>query len=157
MYLTQLYNPISYTISSIEEKKINLTSYSDFILKIENNRSLLYPDIKSLLNTIIIQENNQLNYSQIIDEAFKNYDNIIHKRGDLFGDLSNLCVCSLCLMIAAKLTFSLRDYHDDWKTDLYTFFWVNFIFLFCFIKLKERIFRKHCKSCFLRLLVFYFD
>jgi hypothetical protein len=145
-FFNQIFNPISFTISSIEEKDYTFKTYNDYINEIDKNKSLVKPDLKTLLNKIIYRnpaKSNNSEYNQtitkLIDFAAGNYTEIENIKIDILGDVVNFAVLAVFLIVAAMLTFALRNYNDDWRSDMRIYFLVknffiyNFLFIFlCF-------------------------
>lgn len=130
-FFSQIFNPISFTISSIEEKSFTFKTYNDYINEIDKNKSLLKADLKTLLDIIIYREpsqNSNATYNETIKNLIQyssdNYIEIEKVKLDILGDIVNYAVLSIFLVIAAILTFALRNYNDDWRIDMRFYFLV---------------------------------
>jgi hypothetical protein len=135
-FFNQIFNPISFTISSIEEKGIDFKSSREYIKEIEKNKTLLNINFQELLSKIVYRNQSQLandSYYQsienAIDTAHKNNAGIEEIKLDILGEIVNYAILSIFLIISAMLTFALRNYNDDWRIDMRIYFLVKFLFL----------------------------
>lgn len=130
-YFNQIFNPISYTITSLEEKNITFKSYTDYIIEIDQNKTLAKADLKTLLNkTIYIDPNKNISQTyinKIIEYANGNQTEIEKIKLDILGDIVNYAILSVFLIIAAMLTFALRNISNDWRNDMRVHFLVCLI------------------------------
>jgi len=138
-FFNQIFNPISFTISLIEEKGVKFKSYSEYIKEIDKNKTLLNINFKELLYKIVDRNKSRLanesstqRITDAIDLAYKNYTEIEIIKFDILGEIINYAILSIFLIISAILTFALRNYNDDWRIDMRIYFLVKFLFFIIF-------------------------
>ncbi len=137
LFFNQIFNPISFTISSLEERNFTFKGYSEYINEIDKNKTLIQADLRTLLDKIIYRNPNQKDnatYNKTIedeiDKSYKNYLTIEKIKLDILGDIVNYAVLSIFLIIAAMLTFALRNNSDDWRVEMRIYFLVLTLFVF---------------------------
>jgi hypothetical protein len=144
-FFEQIFNPISFTITSLEERNFTFINYNDYLREIDKNQSLrnINPNLTDLLKTIINTNNNS---DPIMDKeisyAVGNYTEIANVKMDILGDLVNYALLSIFLIIAAMLTFELRNFNNDWRVDMGFYFLVSFTLInYLFLSLfSEKVF-----------------
>lgn len=137
LFFNQIFNPISFTISSLEEKNITFKTYSEYINEIDKNKTIINAELKTLLNNIISRDKSQVQnetynqtITQLIEKAYNNYTAIENIKFDILGDIVNYALLSIFMIIAAMLTFALRNYSNDWRIDIRIYFLVLILLVF---------------------------
>jgi len=138
-FFEQIFNPISFTITSLGERNFTFINYNEYLREIDKNESLrnIKPNLTDLLK-IIINTNNISDpiRDKEISYAIGNYTEIANVKMDILGDLVNYALLSIFLIIAAMLTFELRNFNNDWRVDMGFYFLVSFTLInYLFISL----------------------
>lgn len=128
-YLNELYNPLSFILSLLEEKGIEYINYNDYLKKRDSNSLQIEKEQISSLLPFILTNMTKAN-STISPSPLESYNKIIDARDKVIGDITNYAILSLFLIISSIMTFSLRSYTGNWRIDMTIYFIVKYTFNF---------------------------